>query len=192
MLKYSSVFPEVDANRRHKIFNRLLIGFAVVGLIGAPFSQREVYGSTGMILASLMLLVGVVGCSQDRFIKGVILIGLAVFFQLLYLPRYFPLLEGKELWQSVENQKVEMFKLMITIACGGAGGSLIAAHAEVSSNDHPKPAESNTQQTRIDYTSQLDAIVKNAEAMNTKINGLMCMCGALFVIIALLLLFRSN
>ncbi len=194
MLKYASVTTIADAARPKKSIAWLVFGLVVAagGLIAAPTLQRDPAGSTTMVTASLIMLVMVVECSLSRFIKGLVLIGFGVFLQATYLPTFFPPIEFPNFLQEAENQKIVLFNLMITLACGGAGGSLIAAHAEVSSNDRAKSAQSNTQQTSIDYTSQLDELVKNAEAMNTKINGLMCMCGALFVIIALLLLFRSS
>lgn len=134
---------------------------------------------TGFIGLTLLLELKI-----SRFAKGMCLVGFGVLFQILYTEYYFIFIErGTTLH---ENLKLELslYTQLISLACAGAGGSIVAAYADTNTTDyHVQSATQNP----ADNTQKINELIASTNNLNKKIN-LILTCLSLTLAAALIIL----
>lgn len=123
------------------------------------------------LIGSFVCFIFILDMKLDRVLKGVYLIGFGVLYQLIY-PRYlFAFIDSKHTPPDA-LEHFEIFGQVILLACAGAGGSIIAAHADKTSIDKEPIPTSNSEKEKIiiDNTPHIMQLIKNTSTLNKKIN----------------------
>ena len=133
----------------------------------------------------LMLAVCILGVSPllelklNRVEKGMIIIAFGVAFTSIYPPlAFYPGVAFTSLPEDLQRN-LTVFTQVILLACAGAGGSVIAVHADKSSKDNDQQVVSAAV---IDNTQGISDLVAMTKRMNAQIQRLY----ALLAIVALL------
>lgn len=142
-------------------FSTLSIGVALAGIYN--LYRTATYLALASSFAVFLVLLEI---KQDRVLKGFLLIGIGVLYQLLY-PKFFYIFVDKALTPTDVVTHFEIFGQVILLACAGAGGSIIAAHADKTSSDYE---ESKIEKTVIDNTRHIETLINNTNRLNQKIN----------------------
>jgi hypothetical protein len=90
-----------------------------------------------IVAATTTIFISLLEIKQERFIKGMALIGLAVAFPLLYPPYLSLMLSPNKIPQDFTEQ-LEVFIQVIVLACSGSGGSIIANYGDTNTIDFLK------------------------------------------------------
>jgi|CXWL01.1.fsa_nt_gi hypothetical protein len=191
MYKSSISFTE---DKKIQATKRRIICFATVAaltLIAAPFANMysKDIGYLLMLAGSFALLFVIIDLRMSRLFKGITVIGYGIFFQLSYLPAFFPV--ASDIPGAVLDDytfKVKLFTLMITLATSGAGGSLIAAHAEQSCvEDTDKSKKIEPQSLIIDNTEKIEKLIKETASLNKKMMFAACVSTVTLIIASMAL-----
>lgn len=142
-------------------FSMLSIGVALAGVYN--LYRTATYAALASSFSAFLVLLEI---KQDRVLKGFLLIGAGVLYQLLY-PKFFYIFVDKALAPADAITHFEIFGQVILLACAGAGGSIIAAHADKTSSDYE---ESKIEKTVIDNTKHMEILIYNTNRLNQKIN----------------------
>lgn len=104
------------------------------------------------------LMIVILESKQERIMKGMMLILFGMFFG-IYLPE--AIIPSKEVASAMPKdlvENIEILKNLVIFSCSGAGGSIIAGHAErfLSPVEVTSPAEIKV----VDNTAALNAMMK--------------------------------
>jgi hypothetical protein len=144
----------------------------------------------GYAIAATYLMVGIgflgviplLDIKLDRVEKGMMIIAFGVVYTSIYPPLvFYPGVEFSTLAPDLQRN-LTVFTQVILYACAGAGGSVIAVHADKSSKDNDQQVVSATV---IDNTKGLSDLVAMTKHTNAQIQKLY----ALLAIVALLVVF---
>ena len=113
------------------------------------------------------ILIMMLEVRQDRFVKGLMLIGLAVFFPAIY-PLYLKAILLPSKIPETFNQQLELFSQIMVLACSGAGGSLIANHGETNTTEYQK--QKATDPKIIDNTRNMDQLITHTKELSRTLN----------------------
>lgn len=103
---------------------------------------------------------------HERMFKGIIIICFGMFFGIYYVDIFVGML-GKDSISPGLAQNLNILSNLAIFSCAGAGGSIIANHADKSSTDREKPISSNN----IIYSTQEIKLLRNQlYKLNKKIN----------------------
>ncbi len=164
-------------------YSALLVGAPIAGEHDAPRAATylAIFGSFG---AFIMLL----DIRQARVIKGLVLITAGLVYQLLY-PKYFYFFVDSKTMPSDIVSHFEIFGQAILLACSGAGGSLIAVHADKTSADFDAPPSADSQNKLLEKS--LSDNVLNTEKTNVAIDELNKKANIIILIMAFMLIIIS-
>ena len=158
-------------------FKKIEIVFVIVGFLISfgsvlvkAFTQSPFLTFLSLFIGSIMILVVLIEAKIDRMNKGIFLIGYAIFFGSVMPDIIFSDLIHNEQSKSAdtahENKKysgilfeIDTYKNLIIYLCAGAGGSIIAAHADKFTTD---------KQSDINNESEFDVNNRHKE-LNNKI-----------------------
>lgn len=130
------------------------------------FSNPAIYGAICSAFATFIIFLEI---RQERVPKGMLLILSGVFFQLIYSKFLLHFIDMNTSPYDAINY-LEIFGQVLLLACSGAGGSIIAAHADRSSSDiEDRPAHP----TVIDNTKHIEKVIELVNAQNKKISTLL-------------------
>ncbi len=160
-------------SQRYNGKQKAILVFSVLCLvIGVPvlqaFKQPE-FASITMFMGCLFSFFFAVDYEGERMVKGMGIIVFGIIFGSYYPEMMFYANDGKKLLSQEVLRNLDVFEKLIVFACAGAGGSIIANHADKSSSDREEAVVS---QTVIDKTKGIDNLITHVTAMNKKINNL--------------------
>lgn len=134
-------------------------------IVAGIYKQPEIAIFT-LIIGIFLTLILVLDIRQDRIIKGLLIILLGVSFQTIYLELIFIFVPENTIpedWKSY----LDIYSQVLLFACSGAGGSIIAAHADKTSLDNDAAVPSK----KIpDLKPELKHLTKTIENLNKKFN----------------------
>lgn len=165
-------------------FGLLFIGVATAGIYNAP--RTATYMAMGSSFAAFIVLLDI---KQDRVLKGFFLIGAGVLYQIVY-PKFFYIFVDKSLMPDDVTSHFDIFGQVMSLACAGAGGSIIAVHADKTSSDNEQiliaPIEKTIiEKTVIDNTKHIEQLINSTTALSKKINIIIGVT-ALFMILTVI------
>ncbi|MGB7644402.1 MAG: hypothetical protein WBM22_03005 [Pseudomonas fluorescens] len=157
-------------------------------VISGIYNQPEIAIIT-LIVGVFLTLIMILDIRQDRVIKGLLIILFGVFFQTLYLKFIF-IFTPKKIIPADYISYLDIYSQVLVFACSGAGGSLIAAHADRTSLDNEKSDKKNeVADTKLD----LRKLTKTVDKLNKKFNliiGIMAASTLITLILVLVSLAR--
>jgi hypothetical protein len=118
------------------------------------------------VAATTTIFISLLEIKQERFIKGMALIGLAVAFPLLYPPYLSLMLSPNKIPQDFTEQ-LEVFIQVIVLACSGSGGSIIANYGDTNTTDFLKH---NPISSPPDKTQDIEKLITQGKNLNSKLN----------------------
>lgn len=160
----------------------LSIIFPLLGAAGITFSL--IYKLDGLLYISFLLgflftFIVMLERVQDRINKGTSVILLGVFWGI-----GVPLIIEDFLYESV-REYIEIAKNFIIFSCSGAGGGILAAHAEQSN----KVAEQKKlQQVVVDKTEKIESLISSFDQLKSLVLGLYAVSLLSLVLAAIALL----
>lgn len=166
-----------------------LITIATLAMfIGAPVS-----GAFGLLAPAFFLTISgtfinflmLLEIRHERVLKGIYLVAAGVLFQLFYMRFFLLFVDASTIPKDISEQ-FEVFGQVMLLACSGAGGSIIAAHADRSSKDYVV-GETNT--AIIDNTKQIQDLIESTAALHQKLDRVIAVSviSALVIIVIALL-----
>jgi len=171
-----------------------VIAVIVLYWIIVPFAEWPLT-TGGFLCGGAALLLGLLlDMKTLRIPKGTLMIGLAVITSMVYK---FGVAEhvkcALELTHApgtctdpvplhvfITATIIDTVILVITIACGGVGGSILAAHGDVSTTD----AKSSSPANSGDIQTLLESIESKLDRQNLKLN---LVCGGAFLVLLLVI-----
>lgn len=114
--------------------------------------------SLPLIASFFLLMLAILESKQDRVMKGISLILFGIFFG-IFLPE--SLISGKGASEALPPDlidKIEIFKNLAIFSCSGAGGSIIAGHAERYLSDVEKAHSTLEEVATVDHSQQIKAV----------------------------------
>jgi hypothetical protein len=155
--------------------------FSLIVLV--PLAVKLGYAVAGtylMLAVSILGIIVLLDIKLDRVEKGMIIIAYGVFFQAMYAPMvFYPDVDLKNLAPDLKRN-VEMFTQVILLACAGAGGSVIAVHADKSSKDNDQQVVSSTV---IDNTQRIDDLISITKHTSGQIQRLYALLAIVVVLL---------
>lgn len=152
-------------------------------VVSGIYNQPEIATIT-LIIGVFLTLIMILDVRQDRVIKGLLIILFGVFFQTLYL-RFIYIFVPKETIPADYISYLDIYSQVLVFACSGAGGSLIAAHADRTSLDNEKSDKKNEV---ADQKLELSELTKTVEKLNKKFNLIIGIISASTLITLILVL----
>lgn len=133
-------------------------------IIEATSPEMGIYSGAISGFTIFMILVEY---RQVRFSKGMCLIAYGVLFQTIFPKIYLSIIDHNNPDFEYLSIQLELYTQGLLLACAGAGGSIIANHADKSSIDREeKPASNST----IDNTKNIDNLIKISNRIEKRIN----------------------
>lgn len=176
----------------HKMISSLwAIAFTlsfILPITSGIYNQPEIAIIT-LIIGILLTLIMVLDIRKDRVIKGLLIILLGVFFQTFYLQFIF-IFVPKNTIPPEYLSYLDAYSQVLMFACSGAGGSLIAAHADRTSLDNEKSDENKKIASQ---SLELKNLTITLENLNKKLNTIIiCMTTTTLVILILFTVFLNR
>lgn len=170
-------------NVRKKTYAALLVAAALLSLfVVIPVAVKFGYAIAAtylMVGVGLLGLIPLLDIKLDRIEKGLMIIAFGVVYTSIFPPiLFYPGVEFSTLAPDLQRN-LTVFTQVILYACAGAGGSVIAVHADRSSKDNDQQVVSATV---IDNTKGISDLVAMTKHTNAQIQRLY----ALLAIVALL------
>lgn len=151
----------------------ILFMFVISPLIG--FFEHQRLALNLAMLGTFVCFIILLEMRQDRVLKGVFLIGFGVLYQLIY-PKYLFAFVDKTHTPQDALEHFEVIGQVMLLACSGAGGSIIALHADKSSSDnestldHTPKISTNLEKAVLDNTTRIEQATKTTTQLIKKIN----------------------
>lgn len=139
-----------------------------------------IVGSYLMFFSGLVLFLFLIEMKQERVEKGFCILMYGLSLQIIYSPLVFNA-SVLDAMSASERKLLDVFIQIIVLACAGAGGSIIAAHADRSATDND-PVAMVLDKTVIDNTRTINALIANTDNLNRKANWLIGLLVAVLVI----------
>jgi Ca2+/Na+ antiporter len=152
---------------------------------GTPKLLSSAYAELGFlctVMGIAIVFITLLEIEQDRFIKGMWLIALAVLYPIFY-PEYLKLWMHPLLVPEDIGKQIELLNQVILLACSGAGGSIIANHADTNTREYR--AKISTVSQSIDNTEKIEQLLKHSKDLNRKFNFLILSCVAVILTVAI-------
>ncbi|AZF62633.1 hypothetical protein [Pseudomonas sp. LBUM920] len=152
---------------------KIIVGLWITAFIltlAAPitagiFKQPEIAIST-LIIGIFLTLVMILDLKQDRVMKGLFIILFGVLFQQLYLKLIYIFIPINTIPDNYKDY-LDIYSQVLLFACSGAGGSIIAVHADKSSLDYESPSTNGKHNCQ---NMELKNITRSIEKMEKKFN----------------------
>lgn len=152
-------------------------------IVSGTYNQPEIAVIT-LIIGIFLTLIMILDVRQDRVIKGLLIIVFGVFFQTLYLQFIFVFVP-KTTIPSEYLSYLDIYSQVLVFACSGAGGSIIAAHADRTTLDNETTEEKNK---IADQKLEIKKLTKTIEKLNKKFNLIIGIMAALTLTTLVLLI----
>ncbi|TNF79318.1 hypothetical protein FGE05_26040 [Pseudomonas sp. ICMP22404] len=173
----------------------ILFMFVVSPLTGF-FEHRRLALNLAM-LGTFVCFIILLELKQDRVLKGIFLIGFGVLYQLIY-PKYLFVFVDKTQTPQDALEHFEVVGQVMLLACSGAGGSIIALHADKSSSDNESvianvPMTSvNLEKAVLDNTTRIEQLIKTTEQLLKSVNALLATALGIMIMMVLLAIIISG
>lgn len=172
--------------KKQKLLMLTLFVFGFFTLLyGTPKLLSSRYAGLGFfstVAGISIVFITLLEIEQERFIKGMWLIGLAVLYPIFY-PQYLDIILHPMPVPEDIGKQIELLNQVILLACSGAGGSIIANHADTNTREYR--AQSNLHPQSIDNAQKIEELINYSRGLNKKFNFLILACLALILTIAL-------
>ncbi|WP_085653277.1 MULTISPECIES: hypothetical protein [unclassified Pseudomonas] len=170
-----------------------IVCLALTTIIAAPWIMEKTSPEMGIYtgaIAGFTLLMLLLDLKTVRFLKGLILIGYGVLFQVIYTKYYF-LFPDTDTTRTEELKiQLDLYMQILVFACAGAGGSIIANYADKSSIDYEKPSSDHSLTDNTENFKKLNASIKKIERKADLIMKISLMSVATILVIAVTILFK--
>ena len=135
---------------------KYLGSFLFVVFIGMWFKQVYQWLTLPLLGSFFLLMIAILESKQDRIMKGTSLILFGILFGIFLPEALIPSKEFSEKLPSDMVGNIEIFKNLAVFSCSGAGGSIIAGHAErfLSDIEKPQPQKGST----VDHSNEIQAL----------------------------------
>ena len=145
------------------------------------FGKPEIAIST-LILGVFLALIMILDLKQDRVIKGLFIIMFGVLFQTLYFKIIYIFVPSNTIPQHYKDY-LDIYSQVLLFACSGAGGSIIAAHADKSSLDNDSAA---SREKPPCHDVEIKKLTTTIEKLYKKLNSIITAIASLGMIIIIL------
>ncbi|UUT14526.1 hypothetical protein NQ186_10150 [Pseudomonas zeae] len=159
-------------------FGFFLLFYGTPRLLTTEYAALGFFSTVAGISIVFITLLEIV---LERFIKGMWLIALGVFYPIFY-PQYLNLVLHPIQIPDDIGKQIELLNQVILLACSGAGGSIIANYADTNTREYR--AKINVHPQTIDNTQKIEDLISYSKTMNKKFNFLILACLALLLAIA--------
>ncbi|KJH73922.1 hypothetical protein UB23_27120 [Pseudomonas sp. ES3-33] len=155
--------------------------------IGVPFAgvyDHPVLATYAALSSSFVSFIIFLDLKLDIVLQRAFLIGFGVLYQLIY-PKFFYIFVDECLMPADAIDHFNIFGQVILLACSGAGGSIIAVHADKTSSDNQEVPSEKT--LVIDNTKHIDQLINSSNKLNEKFNYIIAtsLVSALIAVIAI-------
>lgn len=135
---------------------KYLGSFLFIVFIGMWLTKVYQWLTVPLLGSFILLMIAILESKHERFVKGTSLILFGIFFG-IFLPE--TLIPNPDIAKQLPPDMVgniEIFKNLAVFSCSGAGGSIIAGHAErfLADVEKSEPQKIST----IDHSSQIQAL----------------------------------
>ncbi|ETF09816.1 hypothetical protein BJN42_10665 [Pseudomonas koreensis] len=143
---------------------------AIAGIVATPLlienkhPEFAIYGGAATGFIGLILLLEL---KISRFAKGMCLVGFGVLFQIMYTEYYFLFIEKETPLYNDLKLQLSLYTQLISLACAGAGGSIVAAYADTNTTDYH--VHSATQNPN-DNTQKINELIASTIKLDKKLN----------------------
>lgn len=143
---------------------------AIAGIVATPLlienkhPELAIYGGAATGFIGLILLLEL---KISRFAKGMCLVGFGVLFQIMYTEYYFLFIEKETPLYNDLKLQLSLYTQLISLACAGAGGSIVAAYADTNTTDYH--VHSATQNPN-DNTQKINELIASTIKLDKKLN----------------------
>lgn len=143
---------------------------AIAGIVATPLlienkhPELAIYGGAATGFIGLILLLEL---KISRFAKGMCLVGFGVLFQIMYTEYYFLFIEKETPLYNDLKLQLSLYTQLISLACAGAGGSIVAAYADTNTTDYH--VHSATQNPN-DNTQKINELIASTIKLDRKLN----------------------
>jgi len=166
---------------------RLILILAVILIIVVvPFLLKYKYADAAFfftIVGYFFLFFFAIEYKHERMFKGIIIICFGIFFGIYYVDFFVGML-GRDSISRGLAQNLNIFSNLAIFSCAGAGGSIIANHADKSSTDREKSISSNN---IIDSTQEVKLLRNQLVKLNKKLNFIL-LFGMMSVVLILIII----
>lgn len=173
----------------------VVVAAVIAYVLIVPFMTWPLVTGGGLLVVSTLLFGLALDMKTTRIRKGVLTIGLGVITVMIYnlavkepikcalVMSYEPSTCVLDFSQTVNGfiaaNTIDTMVLLISLACGGVGGSILAAHGDKTATDSQASSHSNAS----DVTPLIESIIQKLDRQNRKIN--MISVGAVLVLFVL-------
>ena len=168
----------------------ILTTLGVIALFAGPPSflntHYEFLSFACMAIGGATILIMLLEVRQDRFVKGLMLIGLAVFFPAVY-PLYLNAILLPDKIPGVFKVQLDIFSQIMVLACSGAGGGLIANHGETNTTEYQEREISGP--ATVDNTKNIELLITHTHVLKRKLNQVILICTTAMIAALIALLF---
>lgn len=169
-----------------KIILALALISTVVVVPALLFFKHEQIAFNFAMIGYIILFLFIIEHKQERVMKGISIILFGVFFGVYYVD-FFTAMVGKDSINTGLGQNLNILSNLAIFSCAGAGGSVIAAHADKTSTDRDEPVIS---ETVIDRTQDIRVLTEHVLKLHKKVNAIVSV-GILLVITMLIVVLNK-
>ena len=160
----------------YTVHHKVLLVITILAFISVPilkaFSHVE-FSINILFISSLMAFIFILDYKAERFMKGMGLILFGIIVGIILPEALFSELLSKQKLAESDSfditKKLDIFSNLMVFACSGAGGSILANHADKSSTDRE---EVLIQETVIDKTKNIEFLSKQVLQLNKRVGYL--------------------
>ncbi len=178
-------------SQNYTMHHKVLITITVILFIAVPILKVYDYITLSvnfLFMSNLMAFIFILDYKAERFMKGVALILFGIFAGIVIPEQIFPeFVSGVKPTDALGldvYQKLDIFKNLMIFACSGAGGSILANHADKSATDREDVV---VQQTVIDKTELINNLSQQVVSLNKKLSYLFSLVLFIFVVTLVLI-----
>ncbi|GGB55214.1 hypothetical protein GCM10011502_30210 [Oceanisphaera marina] len=167
---------------RQKIILALALLTTVVVVPALLFYEHEQIAFNFTMVGYIILFMFVIELKQERVMKGISIILFGVFFGVYYVD-FFTAMIGKDSVNVELAHNLNILSNLAIFSCAGAGGSVIATHADKTSTDRENPVIS---ETVIDRTQDIRILTEHTLKLHKKVNAIVSI--GIILVIAMLVI----
>ncbi|MGY0314379.1 hypothetical protein ACV4QK_21135 (plasmid) [Alteromonas macleodii] len=153
---------------RQKIILALALLSTIIVVPALLFFKHEQIAFNFTMIGYIILFMFVIEHKQERVMKGISIILFGVFFGVYYVD-FFTAMVGKDSINTGLAQNLKILSDLAIFSCAGAGGSVIATHADKTSTDRDEPVIS---ETVIDKTQDIRVLTEHTLKLHKKVNAI--------------------
>ena len=173
------------AKPNHKMIVGLWMAAFILAFISpitaGIFGKPEIAVTT-LILGVFLALIMVLDLKQDRVMKGLFIIMFGVLFKTIYLKLIYIFVPLNTIPENYKDY-IKIYSEVLLFACSGAGGSIIAVHADKSSLDNESVISSEKHNCN---DVEIKKLTTTIEKLHKKLNSIIMAIALLGVFILIL------